>query len=234
MNLENVTTYSSQARPFKENILSSRLAKDGKVGKNRRECFVSTIRRENAWWMADLGEEIFINSVGFLITEGSMKMSEKIQIELSNNSHLFTSCGDPWIWNRSPDHVAYRRCAADGGIWARYVRIKSTLSNDSVSELVLCEVQINSGVVPLRQCRHRGFSLSTNKPFKETLKNTTLEAQCNKGYWPRSIQRLTCGTFGYWSNVDCRKSEMKSLKMQYCCYWLTCYCCVSIKAGLED
>ena len=210
MSLNNITTTSSQPRKIGGNVFSSRLAKDGKIGTNWRQCFVSIIRDENAWWMADLGEEIVINSVGFLLTKGNRNKTEKIQIELSNNSHIFTSCGDAWIWNRSTDYVGYRRCAADGGVWARYVRINSTLGNDNVSELVLCQVQINSGVVSMRQCRHRNFPLGTNKPFKETLKGKILEIQCNEGYWPRSIQRLTCGMFGYWSNVDCKKSEIKS------------------------
>ena len=211
MSLKNITTTSSQPRRNERNIFSSTiLAKDGKVGKNWKECFVSTIRHENAWWMADLGEEIVINSVGFLLTEGSINKTEKIQIELSNNSHLFTSCGDLWTWNISTDGIGYRTCAAAGGIWARYVRINSILSNDNVSYLVLCEVQINSGVVPLRQCRHRDFPLGTNMPFKEMLNGTTLEVQCNERYWPRSKQQLTCGMFGYWSSVDCKKSEIRN------------------------
>ena len=88
MSLKNITTTSSQPRTIQGSIISLRLAKDEKVGKNWRECFVSTIRDENAWWMADLGKEIVINSVGFLITKGSRKKTEKIQIELSSNSHL--------------------------------------------------------------------------------------------------------------------------------------------------
>ena len=212
MSLKNITTTSSEPRTTQGNILSSRLAKDGKVGKNWRECFVSTIRHKNAWWMADLGEEIVINSVGFLTTELSRKKHGKIQIEISNNSHIFTSCGDPWTWNISADGIGYRACAAAGGIWARHVRIKSSLSNDNVAELVLCEVQINSGVVPLKQCRHRDFPLGTNKPFKETFNGKTLEVQCNEGYWPHSKQTLTCGMFGYWSSVDCKKSEIRNTK----------------------
>ena len=166
MSLNNITTTSSQPRIIEGNMFSSRLAKDGNIGKNWRHCLVSNIPDENAWWMADLGEEIVINTVGFLILEGSRNKTEQIQTELSNNSHLLTSCGDSWIRNRSTDTVAYRKCTADGGIWARYVRINSTLSNDNVFQLVLCEVQINSGVVSLRQCRHRDFPLGTNIPLR--------------------------------------------------------------------
>ena len=166
--------------------------------------------------MADLGKEIVISSVGFYVID-ERKRVEEIQIELtwSHNSDLYISCGDPWIRNTSVDGIGFRKCASGNGIRARYVRIKGSLKSDNFSELILCEVQINGGIATARQCRHRDFPSDKDKPFSETLNRDTLEIQCNEGYWPRSVQKLTCQNSGYWSIPVCKKGDIINIKQLY-------------------
>ena len=163
----------------------------------------------NAWWMADLGNEIIVNSVGFhvLKLQFSNRNIEQILVELSiTKDNLFSPCGDPWNPKMSTDETAYRRCAPDSGIWARYVRIRSTFDSNSFSTLVLCEVQINSGIVP-SQCRHRNLLSNQKSTFTKITKEEGLEIQCQNGYWPGLPQQLTCQDSGYWSEFSCKKGK---------------------------
>ena len=170
----------------------------------------------SAWWIADLKKDVVINSIGFYVID-QRKTVEQIQIELSrsNNSDLYISCGDPWIRKTSVDGIGYRKCDAGNGIRARYVRIKGSLKSDGISVLILCEVQINGAIAPTRQCRHLDFPSDKAKPFSETLRRDTLEIKCNEGYWPRSVQNLTCQNSGYWSIPVCKKGDIINIKHLY-------------------
>ena len=134
---------------------------------------------------------------------------------MSNNNDLYISCGDPWIRNTSVNGIGYRKCADGNGIRARYVRIKSSLRSDNISALILCEMQINGGIAPTRQCRHRDFSSDNAKPFSETLYRETLEVQCNEAYWPRTVQKFTCQKSGYWSIPVCKKGDIINIIYLY-------------------
>ena len=80
------------------------------------------------------------------------------------------------------DVIGYRKCAVGNAIRARYVRVKSSLKIDGISVLILCEMQINGGITPIRQCRHRDFLSDKAKPFSKTLRKDSLEIQCSKVY----------------------------------------------------
>ncbi|XP_062523805.1 sushi, von Willebrand factor type A, EGF and pentraxin domain-containing protein 1-like isoform X2 [Corticium candelabrum] len=214
INLKNVTPSASKPVVIGGHIHGSNLAKDGRLGTVLTDCFISSLKDMNAWWMADLGNEIIVNSVGFhvLKLQFSNRNIEQILVELSiTKDNLFSPCGDPWNPKMSTDETAYRRCAPDSGIWARYVRIRSTFDSNSFSTLVLCEVQINSGIVP-SQCRHRNLLSNQKSTFTKITKEEGLEIQCQNGYWPGLPQQLTCQDSGYWSEFSCKKVENLDLK----------------------
>ena len=101
--------------------------------------------------------------------------------------------------------IGYRKCAVGNAIRARYVRVKGSFKSDGIFVLILCEMQINCGIAPIRQCRHRDFPSDKSKPFSETLRKDSLEIQRNEAYWPRSVRELTCQNCGYWSIPVCIK-----------------------------